>query len=76
MEWTLREVTIHYLVNYLAWNDSNLYQLVLLALTVGIVAVGSVVEQCRRVIFTMPEKKIAEGLYAGVMKIRRKADGV
>lgn len=59
MEWTLREATIRGLFNYLEWNGKGVYHLILIALALGMIAAGSIIEALRRALLHRPEEWLA-----------------
>ncbi len=80
MEWTLRECTIHYLFDYLAWNESGVYHLILIGLAVSMIAAGSAIEALCRLLLHRPQEWLSGLLYqfwTGLLKcIGTKLPGV
>lgn len=74
MEWTLRECTINYLFNYLEWNESGIYHLILIALALVLIAVGSVIEALRRTLLRYSEEWLGEILYRFWTELWKKVD--
>ena len=64
MEWTLRGVITAYLFNYLAWNESNWHELILLGICVLLIVMGTVIDWLRIRLFGRIEEKLADLLYA------------
>lgn len=74
MEWTLREFTIHYLVDYLAWNERGMYHLILMLLALAMIAAGSLIEALRRFLLHYPEEWLAGLLYRFYLKVEEKCN--
>lgn len=72
MEWTLREALIHWVYDYLSWNKSSWYHLILLAVAVILICVGSLIEALRRLIFGKAEGKLSDMEYQFLVRIGQK----
>lgn len=69
MEWTLRGIITAYMFNYLAWNESNWHELILLGICVLLIVMGTVADWLRLTVFSRIEEKLAEILYGFWMKV-------
>lgn len=69
MEWTLRGIITAYMFNYLAWNESNWHELILLGICVLLIVMGTVADWLRLTVFGRIEEKLAEILYGFWMKV-------
>ena len=69
VEWTLRGVITAYMFNYLAWNESNCHQVILLGISVLLIVMGIVIDWLRLTIFGRIEEKLADALYAFWLKV-------
>lgn len=69
MEWTLRGIITAYMFNYLAWNESNWHELILLGICVLLIVMGTVADWLRLTVLGRIEEKLAEILYGFWMKV-------
>lgn len=69
MEWTLRGIITAYMFNYLAWNESNWHELILLGICVLLIVMGTIIDWLRLTIFGRIEEKLADALYAFWLKV-------
>lgn len=69
MEWTLRGILTAYVFNYLAWNESNWHEFLLLGVSVLLIAVGILIDWLRLKLLGRLEEKLADLLYRFWTKI-------
>lgn len=68
MEWTLRGIITAYMFNYLAWNESNWHEWILLGICVLLIVMGTVIDIVRVRMFGRIEEKLADGILHGIEK--------
>lgn len=69
MEWTLRGILTAYVFDYLAWNESNWHEFLLLGVSVLLIAVGILIDWLRLKLLGRLEEKLADFLYRFWTKI-------
>ncbi len=67
MEWTLRGIITAYMFPYLAWNESNWHEWILLGVSVLLIAMGTVIDSVRVLLFGKAEEKLA-GILEGCFR--------
>ncbi len=59
MEWTLRGIVTAYMFPYLAWNESNWHEWILLGVSVLLIVMGTAIDYFRVLLFGKAEERLA-----------------